>query len=163
MSEQWSCQTQTRPWGKKVSQAVRCHTTTHSMSGQALQKEDGLVLGAVPQSQEGALCQVIGSVHSTRVAGAIALGGCRVRVDAHEGMGGQTGTRDRNMEAAGEVGGDLGVGLKMGGQRGQRRLRVSTAASPAQRRDRERHGDGIKNVLMLVSTRPLSLTDNARY
>lgn len=92
------------------------------------------------EPEEGPLGHVLGSGHGTRVAGAIALGGARVCVDADERVGGEAGGWDGDVEAAGEVGSQLGVRLGVGGQRGQRRLRVSpSAAGPAQRREVERH------------------------
>lgn len=88
---------------------------------------------------EGPAGHVLGSSHGTSLLAAIVtLGGRSIGVEGDQGVGGQLCRRDVDMESTGEVCRDLCVGLKMGGQRGQRRLGVSTTATAAV--DVRRHG-----------------------
>lgn len=58
-------------------------------------------------------------------------------------MGREAGGWDRDVEATGEVSRQLRVGLGVGGQGGQRRLRMgSSSAVPAERREIEGHDGG---------------------
>ncbi len=117
-----------------------------------IQEKNSLVLGPVSHADEGALGQVLGGGRGGRVAGAIALGRARVRVDAEEGVGRQAGGRDGDVEAAGEVRSQLCVGLGVGGQRGQRGLGMgASSAVPAERREVEGHGERRRQELAVIS------------
>lgn len=115
-----------------------------------VQESHGLILGTMPHPEKGPLGQVLGSGHGRPVSGAIALGRARVCVEAEERVGREAGRRHRDMEAAGEVCRQLRVGLGVGGQRGQRRLRMGSSAVPAERREVERHDGRRRGELAVV-------------
>lgn len=82
-----------------------------------LQKQDGLILRAMTKPDEGPVGHVLGTSHGTPLLAAIvALGGRGVGVEGDQGVGGQLCRGDVDMESAGEVCCDLGVGLKVGRQ-----------------------------------------------
>ena len=82
-----------------------------------LQEQDGLILGAMAEPDEGPVGHVLGTSHSTPLlASIVALGGRGVGVEGNQGVGGQLCRRYVDMESTGEMCRDLGVGLKVGRQ-----------------------------------------------
>lgn len=70
------------------------------------------------QPQPGSVGQVLGAGHGAASLAAIGpLGGRRVCVQADEAMGREPGGGERHMEAAGQVSGDVRIGLEMGRER----------------------------------------------
>ena len=95
-----------------------------------LQKHHGLVLGSSSQAGEGSMGQLLGTAHSAPFFGDIvALGGRGVGVQRDQGVGGQPGGGQRNVESAGQVGGDVCIGLEVDREGGQRGLRANAASS----------------------------------
>jgi hypothetical protein len=100
---------------------------------QDLQEHDCLVLGAVSKSQPGTISQVFGASHGAAVLAAIRSFGRRsVCVQRDESMRRESSGRVRGMEAAGEMGREMSVGLEMERQRRQRRLAQGSSVGTAQ-------------------------------
>jgi hypothetical protein len=98
-------------------------------TGTGVQEENGLVFRAVAEAKKRALGQVLCGGLGARVAGAIALGRGGVGVDADQAVGREPRDGDLDVEAAGEVSRDLGVGLGVCRQSRKRRLGVSSPSS----------------------------------
>lgn len=97
-----------------------------------LQEQNGLVLRAMAQPEEGSVRHVLGAGHSAALLSSIdALGAGRVRIQGNETVRAQPGGGQVDVEPTGEVAGNVRVGLEVVRQHGQRRLGVGGAAASA--------------------------------
>lgn len=104
-----------------------------------------MTLAAVAQPEVRPLRHILGAGHGASFLPSInTLGGGSVGVEGDEGVGRQASGRYVDVEATGEMGGDVGVGLKVSRQRGQRRLGVcpATAADLKMRRGHDGRWEG---------------------
>jgi len=95
------------------------------------------------ETDEGAVRQVFGGRHGARVLGAIVLAGTCVRVEAYEGMRGESSSGEGDVEATGKMCREVRVRLEVRGQRRERGLSMGASAAPTDRWEVECHLDGV--------------------